>query len=237
LEPIPETVEAIENLDAYQTDDALLAELMDMGARVREIVPECVGISVAYLDHGVTFTLVATAEEIATLDGVQYLAGGPCVDAVTDTPTIIATDHDALLDEEDWRMFGQATAAASVTSTLTMPILNEETAIGSVNLYGSTPDAFAGKHEGIAEIFHAWAPGAVSNADLSFRTRQEAEDAPRQVGDQTRIDTATGIIAARQGTDVRTARERLSAAAVRAGVTEVQLAEAVIESNALNRTD
>jgi transcriptional regulator with GAF, ATPase, and Fis domain len=237
MEPIPETVEAIAELDAYEADEDLLAQLMEMGAKVREIVPQCVGLSVAYLAHGVTFTLVATDDEIARLDGIQYLTGGPCVDAIEGAPQILETDRAELLDEEGWQFFGQASAAASVASTLTMPIMNKESAIGSVNLYGSTPDAFNGHHDEIAEIFQAWAPGAVTNADLSFSTRQRAEEAPRQVEEQARIDTATGIIAARQGVDVESARQRLAEAAHRAGVTDVQLADAVIESNSMDPTE
>ena len=237
MEPIRETVEAINELDANAADEDLLSEFQGMGTRVREIVPECVGISLAYLTHGVTFTLVATDEEIATLDGVQYLNGGPCVDAVKGSPQVVQTDPEDLLDESDWQLFGQATAAASVASTLTLPILRDEAAIGSVNLYAATRDAFTGHHEQIADIFQAWAPGAVTNADLSFRTRGEAEQAPRRVEEQARIDTATGIIAARLGVDLDMARERLTEAARRAGVTEEQLAGAVIESQSTHSTD
>jgi transcriptional regulator with GAF, ATPase, and Fis domain len=236
VEPIPETAEAIDELDAYAAGEDLLDQLVDMGARVRDIVPDCVGMSLAYVDQGVTFTLVATDAEIATLDGVQYLGGGPCVDAVAEAH-LVETDRDDLMDEGDWQLFGQATAAAAVASTLTMPIMHGETAVGSINLYGASSKAFAGHHEELAEIFHAWAPGAVTNADLSFHSRTEAEKAPKQVEEQARIDTATGIIAARQGVDVDTARERLTEAALRAGVQDAQLAKAVIDSHAMNPTD
>jgi hypothetical protein len=115
--------------------------------------------------------------------------------------------------------------------------MNGDTATGSVNLYGASPDAFKGQHEAIAAIFEAWAPGAVTNADMSFRTRQEAEQAPRRVAEQARVDTATGIIAGRSGIDVASARERLTEAAQRAGVTDVQLADAVIESNSMDPSE
>ena len=237
MEPIRETVDAINELDASVADEDLLTEFKGMGVRVREIVPACVGVSLAYLTHGVTFTLVATDEEIATLDAMQYLGGGPCVDAVKDPPQILQTDPSDLLDETDWQFLARASAASSIASTLTLPILSGESTIGSVNLYAATPDAFTGHHEAIADIFQAWAPGAVTNADLTFRTRVEAEQAPRRVEERARVDTATGIIAARQGVDLETARERLADAARRAGVTQVQLAGAVIESHSMHPTD
>ena len=237
MEPIRETVEAINELDAGAPEADLLAELEDRSARVREIVPECVGMSLAYLSHGVTFTLVATDDEIAALDGVQYLSGGPCVDAVRGAGEVVATDREALLSEEGWRHFAQATAAAGIASTLTLPILSEGTAIGSVNLYAATNDAFNGHHEAIAEIFSAWAEGAITNADLSFGTRGEAEQAPARVAQQARIETAIGIVAARQGVEPDTARQRLTEAALRAGVNDAQLAEAVIESHSVRETE
>ena len=237
MEPIRETVEAINELDANAADEDLLAQFESTGVRVREIVPECVGISLAYLTHGITFTLVATDEEIATLDATQYLGGGPCVDALKEPPQVVETSPSDLFDETEWQFLARASAASSVASTLTLPILQGETAIGSVNLYGATPDAFAGHHEAIADIFQAWAPGAVTNADLTFRSRREAEQAPRRVEEQARIDTATGIIAARQGVDLETARERLTEAALRAGVTDAQLAGAVIESHSMHPSD
>jgi hypothetical protein len=56
VEPIPETVEAVAELDAYLDDGRLLERLIDSGDCVRDIVPDCVGLSVAYLDEGIVFT-------------------------------------------------------------------------------------------------------------------------------------------------------------------------------------
>ena len=55
--------------------------------------------------------------------------------------------------------------------------------------------AFDGLHREIADIFGVWAPGAVTNADLSFRTRRTAEKAPATM----RVDIAVGILMARPG--------------------------------------
>src|SRR3954453_6300390 len=81
LEPIPETVEAVANLDPAADDGSLLADLIRLSRRGEEIVPDLVGVSLARLDQDLTFTLVATAEEIAVLDAIQYAAGGPCVES------------------------------------------------------------------------------------------------------------------------------------------------------------
>src|SRR5437764_9254489 len=80
LEPVPETRETIEELAKYGDTEAATA-LLQMSRRVMQIVPEIVGLSLAVLDENLTFTLVASDTNIASLDAVQYLDGGPCIDA------------------------------------------------------------------------------------------------------------------------------------------------------------
>ena len=124
MEPIPETLAAIGELEPCLDDGTLLEQLVAMSSSRKTIAPDCVGVSVALRQHGVTFTLVASAEEVAALDAVHYLSSGPCVQAVDDGRGIAASSAD-LLDEPGWQAFAQATAAAGVRSTLTFPILNE----------------------------------------------------------------------------------------------------------------
>ena len=106
MEPIPETFEALEEFGAYLYDDDLLTELGRMGARVQEIVPDCVGLSLAYREHDVTFTLVASDETTAALDALQYLDDGPCVTAVDEARTIEFSEDD-VLDEGRWHLFAR----------------------------------------------------------------------------------------------------------------------------------
>lgn len=225
MEPIPETSEAVSEFGPFEID--LIQHLKDKASQVRDIVPDCVGISLASREHGVSFTLVATDEEIAALDGVQYLDGGPCVDGVKEVRVMEYRDEE-VLGEESWQLFAQATAAAAISSTLTLPILNESRVVGSVNLYATTPRAFSGHHEEVAEIFDAWAPGAVANADLSFSTRRTAEKAPRLLYEDMRIQVALGILMSSRNIGLEVAREQLHEAARRAGVSQAALSERLI---------
>jgi GAF domain-containing protein len=229
MEPIPETLEALAELDAFIDDGALLDELRRRTELARRVAPGLVGASVAYRDHGVTFTLVATSEEIAALDGVQYLASGPCVDAISDGDGRSTTSDD-LFDEPRWQAFARATAAAGVRSTLTFPVLDGSEVIGTVNLYGRDHDTFVGRHRALARAFAAFAPGVVTNADLPFSTRRAAERAPEQLRDERTVDTAIGIVAGSDGVSLDTARARLADAARRAGVPVVTLARVVVET-------
>ena len=225
MEPIPETSEAVSEFGPFEID--LIQHLKDKASQVRDIVPDCVGISLASREHGVSFTLVATDEEIAALDGVQYLDGGPCVDGVKEVRVVEYRDEE-VLGEDSWQLFAQATAAAAIASTLTLPILDQSQVVGSVNLYAATPHAFSGHHDEVAEIFDAWAPGAVANADLGFSTRGTAEQAPRLLYEEMRIQVALGILMSSRNLGLESAREQLHEAARRAGISQGALAERLI---------
>jgi GAF domain-containing protein len=235
VEPIPETTEAIEEYGPFGSDD-LLEELRAKSVQVQEIVPDCIGFSLASIEHGVTFTVAATDDELALLDAVQYLAGGPCVDAVKSEQVVTFTAQDAL-DEERWQHFALATAAASVASTLTLPILARDAVAGSVNLYAATRHAFTGLHEQVARVFDAWAPGAVTNADLGFTTRSTAARAPRLLAEDRDVQVAVGILAQAYDLDLGAAEAQLRDAARRAGTQVVRLAQTVIELRRLRRPD
>ncbi len=231
MRPIPETSEVVEEYGPFAAGDLdLVEELTGSSERVREIVPECIGITLSSTEDGVSFTLVSSDEDVAVLDAIQYTVGGPCVESVKADRVLSYTQED-FLDETGWQLFAQATAAASVASTLTLPIVVDGMVTGSVNLYATTRDAFEGRHEQIAHIFGAWAPGAVTNADLSFRTRTVARQAPLVLREQVRLQVAMGLLMKDQDLDVESARVRLYDAAHRAGVTVAMLVE-VLVSNA-----
>jgi GAF domain-containing protein len=184
-------------------------------------------MSVALIEDDIVLTLVATDAEIAVLDAMQYLADGPCVRGAQ-SGEVVELNGNELLDEETWRIFARATAASAVASTLTLPIISEGKVVGSVNLYAGSAQAFTGLHEQLARTLNAWAPGAVTNADLSWSTRERAEDMPRQLRERARFDTAVGLLAAREQVTIEEAGDRLLDAARRAGVSLARIVQAVI---------
>jgi GAF domain-containing protein len=228
VRPVEATVEAVDELDPHLDDGTLLARLVDMGNRVHALVPQAVGLSIASIDQGISFTVVATDEEIAVLDAMQYVESGPCV-AAADLEQGVATAGPDLFDERAWRLFALATSAAGVRSTLTLPVVVAGLVRGTVNLYAAADHAFDGHHEELARICGAWAPGAVANADLGFASRRTAEEAPGILRADARIESAVGFLAATLGIDYREARQRLRAAAERAGVAPHRLAAAILK--------
>ena len=101
-------------------------------------------------------------------------------------------------------------------------------------MYGRSDTTFVGKHQALADTLRAWAPGAVTNADLTFSTLEQARRAPDLVRSEAVVATATGILAAARDLTVDAARRQLDAAAARAGVPVAKLARAIID---LHRND
>jgi GAF domain-containing protein len=229
LDPLPGTREALAKV-ARWSDRDLTQDLVRQGELARLVVPSLVGLSLALLREGLTFTLAATDTDLALLDGVQYAAGGPCVEAALQDRMVLSGDNDAgLLDEQRWAEFARAGAAHGVLSTLSMPILEVGRVTGGVNLYASAPDAFEGKVQEVAAKLRAWAPGAVHNADLTFSTRQAAARAPERLRDLAALDQAAGIVMAAEGVDEQAARRIISDAAHRAGQDPLDLARALVK--------
>src|SRR6478609_1040827 len=161
MQPIVQTLEVMAELD-LEDDSELLRVLTGQSEQMHALVPDVVGMSVGTLEHDLTLTFAATDAEIAVLDLSPRL--------------LDATEHvqGHVLYEHRWQRLAQETAAAAVSSTLTLPILAGGVVVSRVDLYAGSSEAFTNLHEDIAFVFGAWAPGAVINADLPFHTRQDA---------------------------------------------------------------
>jgi GAF domain-containing protein len=228
VKPIPETIAAAGQISRYSGEDDVIVALQRMGDQVSTVVPDCIGLSIAWAEYGVTFTLAASDAEIAVFDALQYLEDGPCVESIR-SGELVETDHDQLMSEQAWRLFSAATAGAGIRSTLTFPIRVGGQVVGTVNMYGASDHAFEGHHEELAEICGAYAPDATSNADLTFDTREAARQTPENLRHEALVDRAVGMIVAQHGVDMEAARGRLQEAALRAGIAPHQLAAALVQ--------
>ena len=227
MEPMPETREALAEfvtLDDPDVDE-MLAEL---GRRADAIVPELVGLSLGLAHEGLTFTLLASNDGVASIDAAQYIDGGPCVEVTEGWMDTAEVDMSDPLDEERWQLFSQVSAASGIASSLSLPVYRDDRLVGGVNLYASGSDSFAGRHERLIEALGGRAGEAVANADLSFSTRLDAAAAPQQMRERIEIETATGLLAARSGTDLEAAQRLLRDAAARAGISAALVARVLV---------
>ncbi len=228
FEPVAETREAFDWLGAFG-DANIEKSMMRMSRQVREIAPDCVAMSLSMVDGDVTFTVQTDRPGASLLDAVQYLDGGPCLRAVEEKE--VGHTADLPLDEGQWQMFARAEALAGISSTLSLPILRDQRVIGGVNLYGATSDTFDGRHEMLAEACGAWAEGGVTNADLGFHSRVRAAATPGRLSDSGDVNLAKGLVAEVMDLSVDVAGERISRAAVQAGVSEAEFAQFLLQAH------
>jgi GAF domain-containing protein len=236
MEPTEESARTIEAFAEYGVS-GLPEMLAESGRRVRQIVPAIWGMSVTLNDGDLTFTLVASSPEVAALDGVQYVAGGPCVAAAQDEREVGIEETDSPMVEHDWQLFAAASAAAGVRSTLSFPLRFREEVIGGVNLYASAENAFSGREAELAAVFGTWAVEGVSNADMTFASRDRAEHGPTRIAEQSEIDIAVGVLMGGRGLGQQEARAELQEAARRASIDELAIARAILSALRERRPD
>jgi len=229
MEPIPESAEVLAELEAAG-GHGLTDQIRALAALVQRVVPHCTGMSLSLRTEGLTLTLVATDAEIAALDGIQYLEGGPCVDALSQDRRLRTDDLTGRMDEEAWRVFATAAAAAGVLSTLSFPMRDARgQVLGGVNLYASIPHAFTGHEAAVTEMLGGWAGDAMANADLAFATRLDAERAAEHLAERDVVSQAIGMLSVLDDVSPDTARERLTSAAAQAGVSMTDLARTILD--------
>src|SRR4051812_15096963 len=228
LRPVAESREALDWLSSYGQGRDVETSLLEMGRGVRQIVPECVALSLCYAGTDYTFTLIADNREAALIDALQYIDSGPCERTMHTGET---TAVNGPLAEERWQLLARGWSTAGVASSLSMPVMDEGGVIGGVNLYASTPTAFDGHHEELATVCGAWAGGAVTNADLDFTSRIRAAATPARMRDKTTVDVASGLLAEYLGTDLPTAIQRITTSAQRAGVAVSELARFILDAH------
>ena len=235
MDPIPETVDVLHRLKETERDPLVLAGLGALTDRVQQLVPSCVGLSIGMAETGLTLTFVSRQSRLSTLDALGYVAGADD-DSLVDLPADPAPTGDSLdrvdpLDEEAWRLDSLADAAMGISSSLTIPLMEGGSAIGSVSFYATDRDALATRKDDLAHLCGAWADGAVANADLSFSSRLRAATGPAILDDQDRIDQAAGVAAEALGLPFEEARRRMRAASARAGISEANLARLLIDED------
>lgn len=229
MEPINATQEAVDEYGpfSYRGGD-LLQRLGALSEQVEHEVPSCVGLSLSLREVGATFTLVASDKHVAVLDAVQYVDGGPCVDAFdAGVPIAFLPDHRATPDRR-WGLFSRAATTVGIRSTLSLPVLRGGLVSGGFNLYASTAGAFDGHHDVLAEVLGAWSGGAVTDADLGFVSREVARRAPALLRVETRIIVAANLLERVGSLTHDLAEQRLRDAAVRAGVPLAAVIDTVI---------
>lgn len=220
---LPETYDALVRL-GETTDQDLVAAMVEAAEILQGVVPSCVGVSYALLEEHLTFTVVATRQETDDLDAARRHRAVPHPRG--DRAGVVA---DAL-DEELWRELSTVAAERGVRSTLTVPVIVQGVLVGTVSVYAGEATAFEGREARVADAVGGSAADCTANADLAFRSLEEATSTPARLEDRRAIDRAVGAIGSAEHVTPGVARRMLVEDAARTGVTSAQAARIVLGS-------
>jgi len=222
----PEVRAAADRLSGLLEGEQDLGKHIEIVAGVAELlVPSLVGASVTVHVNGAPFTMTATSQEMTVLDATQYLDGGPCVDALQGDDVAV----EDLLDEDTWQLYRPTALTDGIRSSLSTTLRGvDDEVIGALNLYASDSDAFKGNEEMLSEVFGTKMSDLVTNADLSFMTRDWSKELPQRVDALEVTEQAAALLAERMGWEVGEARRRLADSAGRAGAPVDRVAQAVL---------
>ena len=225
MEPIPETVRAIEELGPFADGGTCSNGSWRQGRRISALVPDCIALTLASSEHAVTFALLVSRRQLGLLAALQ--ASGPRRAPARRPGTRRASRRPA---GRGGLAPARAVARRALRGHHPDPGGARARRPWRVESRCTAPraSAFDGHHGQLSEILGATPAGAVTNADLPFRALAEAEEAPERLRRAGTLDEAMRIVGLLQQLAPEAARQRIRDAAARAGISEEQLAEAVI---------
>lgn len=224
-------VEAITALSrVLLTDQSLKGDLRRIVAVAERSVPGCDGASVALSIEGRPRTEAVTSKVVLELDLAQYEAGdGPCLVALREVRPVRL---DLIAEEGRFPSFAERAAEAGVRSSLSLPVLVDGEAVGTLNLYSYTPAAFDETSQSLAALLVAQAGVAIAKSRLLAAGRRAADVAQQSADDRADVNMAEGILmsieqcSAEQATallrNAATSEEQTLAAMARRIIAEVE---------------
>lgn len=138
-----------------ETVQTTLQRIVDLATSVLEHGD---GVSVTLFENGRPTTAASGDAFVVDLDRVQYRAGeGRCLCALQDgTPILVSSTA----DDERCPAYSCAAVSANVQSSLSLPLVAGDTAVGTLNVYSRTVDALKDENDQTTASMFAEHPAA-----------------------------------------------------------------------------
>ncbi len=204
----------------------LLENLGGTVEEIRDLVPVCVGLSVVRTDHEGSCTLAVSDEVVAVIEALQYLDGGPGVDAAAQGRR---NETRLCALNGRWPLFVSMCHRSGVRSMLTLPITEKGLVLGAVHVYAGLDGACTGLTDDLERLVGGVARDLLGRGAGCLASRRLAERAPVSLRGQGAVNRAIGALTVHLDTDVTEAHEHLDDAAVRAGISADQLALTLVD--------
>lgn len=208
LDRLANTAGAVKSLTAiFETKEGPLEEALTRVAHTAVgAVPDADAVSITVLlAEPQSRTAAYTDERVLRLDERQYTSGsGPCLEAArTRTPVRVSMR----LDDARWPEFMEASRAEGILATLSVPLIvgplspaaEENSLVGSLNIYSRNAAAFDPFDEVLMSLFATAASQAITNARRWQHSRETVAQLQAALVTRSEIDQAKGVLRALHG--------------------------------------
>ena len=200
-----------------------------MAALVRGAVPAADWVSITVGSPVEPQRLGTDSPEAQDFDGRQVRAGeGPCLQAYVSATVVLADDVTA---DPRWPALARLAPEGPVCSVLAVPVRQDATTTGVLNVYAGRKGAFGSADRRIAELSAAAVDGVLQTVAERESMQELADNLERALLSRAVIDQAKGIIMARLDVNADDAFARLVKLSSRLNVKVRDLAALIVEGH------
>jgi GAF domain-containing protein len=174
------------------SDQSIADTLARVAGLAVESVPAAMFAGITMMVDDRVSTQVFTDLTCPEIDQAQYDSGrGPCLEAFRQGTVIVVESLDG---DDRWPEFAAAARARGVRSTLSLPLVAGEGAVGALNFYAGVERGFAEADAETGQLFAAQAAVVLVNAQAYWGARLKSEHLQVALEGRQVIDMAKGII-------------------------------------------
>jgi len=192
--PLGESLSAVSR---FFVGDLTVEEALHRIARLAvDAVPGADLVGLTIMVEGRQRTAVFTDDAAPEIDQAQYETGeGPCLDAFLQQRIFTI---ESTREAGPWPTFRRAAAAHGVGSTLSLPLLANDKALGAMNVYAFKERAFGEHDVEVGTLFSYQAASVLANAQAYWDARDLSSRLGEAMEHRAIIEQAKGMLMATQ---------------------------------------
>lgn len=207
-----------QEINANQTMSAVTA-------LARQAFSGCDAASITVIEDGHPHTVAATHDLATAIDERQYsIDDGPCLHSARTCKTVRV---DSYAREHDWPPVSDEAMAQGVLSSLSLPLVVEERAVGALNLYSFATAAFAESEEA-QQVVGLAVSAAFADITLLEQAKNLAQNLAIALEHRDIIGQAKGVLMATSGVGSDEAFAMLRAASQRSNRKLYDIADEIV---------